>query len=64
MHSTTHLAKAGAAVRDAKRNLFEAERRFDAERSHTNSSVLIAEIRAAERRLVEATAALRAVARS
>jgi hypothetical protein len=62
--TTPGLAKASAAVRDAKRALIDAEHRFDKERTPVNTNSLIAEVQAAERRLAEATATLRAVARS
>jgi hypothetical protein len=58
------LIKASEAVRAAKRVLIEAERRFDFDCGPDNSSPLIAEIMVAERRLAEATAQLREVARS
>jgi len=62
--TTPDLAKASAAVRDAKRNLIAAEHRFDNECTPTNTVSLISEIQAAERRLAEVTATLRGVARS
>ena len=62
--TTPDLAKASAAVRDAKRALIHAEQRFDNELTSDNTVSLIAEVQAAERRLADAIAALRAVARS
>ena len=62
--TTSDLAQASAAVRDAKRALIDAERRFDSDCGLDNTLARIAEIQAAERRVVEATAALRSAARS
>ena len=64
MANPVDLAKASDAVRTAKRVLVDAERRFDADRGADNALSLIAEIKAAERRLADATAQLRTVARS
>ena len=62
--TTPDLAKASAAVRDAKTALVAAEHRFDTECTPNNTIPLIADIQAAERRLAEVTATLRDVARS
>ena len=64
MATPADLAAASEAVRAAKRELFDAERRFDAEHTPSNEASLIAAIRVAERRLAEANAKLRDVARS
>jgi len=64
MITTPDLAKASDAVRVAKRALIEAERRFDTECGPENTAALIGDIKQAERRLADATAALREVARS
>ena len=64
MASPSKLATASEAVRAAKRALLDAERRFDMDCGPDNMLSLIVEIQAAERRLAEATAKLRDVARS
>lgn len=56
------LKKAREAVSNAKRALNEAEHRFDAESSPGNASLLMTEIRSAERRVAEARSNLRRIA--
>ena len=57
------LRKAREAVWNAKRALNEAEHRFDTERAAGNASLLITEIRSAERRVAEARSRLRRIDR-
>jgi hypothetical protein len=56
------LKTAREAVWNAKRVLNEAERRFDAARAPGNVSLLMTEIRSAERRVAEARSYLRRIA--
>jgi len=55
------LRKAREAVWNAKRALNEAEHRFDSERAPGSASLLITEIRSAERRVAEARSSLRRI---
>ena len=55
------LKNASEAVWNAKRALKEAEHRFDTERAPGNASVLITQIRSAERRVAEARSILRRI---
>src|SRR5262249_44912632 len=55
------LKKAREAVWNAKRALNEAEHRFDNERAPGNASLLMTEIRSAERRVAEARSSLRRI---
>lgn len=64
MRDSVDFQSARDAVRRAKRALKDAERRFDTDCGPGNSSVLIADIKLAEKRLADAVSALDKMPRS